>query len=116
MAITSVTPIKAKLNGFKKYTLTAASSASDGFNFQTKGLGDEIIVVVAANTHASAAKKITVKKPSKAGYASVTADDELSLAAGETAFLRIETAKVANTDGTVVLIPESTDVKIAVLA
>lgn len=115
MAVTKVAPTEGKVNELTALTFTAATAAADGFSVDTKTVGDEKLVVVVYNAD-SASKKITLKKPTNGGYAAASADKALSMGTGTYAFLRIETARFANYDGTVKLVPESTNVKIAVLA
>lgn len=115
MAVTKITPIEGKVNKLTALTFTAATAATDGFELNTKDVGDEKLVVVVYNAD-SASKKITLKKPTNGGYAAASADEALSMGTGTYAFLRIETARFANYDGTVKLVPESINVKIAVLA
>lgn len=113
MAIKTMTPVKAGYNAITKVAYEAATVANDGFEVKLKS-NDEITFILVNNAD-SATKKITVKAPTKGSYASASSDMELSLSAGETAVIRIESARYANTDGTVVLIPESTNVKAVVV-
>ena len=110
MAKKTMTPIEAKYNAITKTNFEVATSATDVFELKLKG-SDEYALVIVTNTEASTAKKITVKAPTNGSYASADTDLELSLSAGDTAVIRIESARYANTDGTVVIIPEATTVK-----
>lgn len=110
MAIKEMTLVKAEFNAITKINYEVAESATEGYQVSLKGTTDESFFVVATNS-GTGAKKITVKAPTKGSYAAASSDLELSLEAGATAVIRIESARYANNDGTVVLIPESTDVK-----
>lgn len=115
MAVKELEPIKAAVNTLTEVTLVAATSASDGFKFKMPRISDEYVVVIVRNTHATAAKNVTIKAPTKGGYAAVTSDLTESLAAGEERVFRLESARYANNDGTVVIIPASTDITAAVI-
>lgn len=110
MAKKVMTPVKAEYNAITKIAYETADDTTNGFELKLKG-NDEYSLVVVTNAESSAAKKITVKAPTKGSYCAASSDMELSLNAGETAVIRIESARYANNDGTVVLIPESTNVK-----
>ena len=98
--------------GFKALTLVAVD-ATDGIKFQIpRGAADEYIVLVAQNTHGSAAKNVVIKAPTNGGYAATDTDVTLSLAAGGIAVCRIETARFANKDGSIVVTGASADVKL----
>lgn len=98
--------------GFKKLTLVAVD-ATDGIKFTIpRGAADESIVLVAQNTHGSAAKNVVIKAPTDGGYAATDTDITLSLGAGEIAVCRIETARFANRDGSIVVTGASADVKL----
>lgn len=115
MAVKELTPIKATVNALTEVTLVAATSASDGFKFKMPRISDEYVVVIVRNTNANTAKNVTIKAPTKGGYAAVSSDLTASLAAGEERVFRLESARYANNDGTVVIIPGSTDVTAAVI-
>lgn len=114
MAIKELTPIKAELNKFTTFTPEAATSAAEGFSFKLPRASDEYVVVIASNT-SSTPYNITIKAPTSGSYAASSTDEVFQIGANETAALRFESARWANNDGTVVLIPENVAVKIAVL-
>lgn len=100
MAVKKLTPVQAGFNKITKIAGESASSTSDGFQLEIPE-ADELLFLIAENTHASTAYKVTVKAPTKQGYASTDEDLELSLSAGEKAVIRLESARFANTDGTI---------------
>jgi hypothetical protein len=111
-ATVSGTTMKVKEDeGFKTLTLLAVD-ATDGITFNTKGLNNDGIVLIAQNTNASAAKNVVIKAPKNGSYAAADADLTLSLPAGGIAVARISTAAYANNDGTVVVSGGSADVKV----
>ena len=87
-----------------------AVDATDGIKFDFKGYSNDRIAIVFQNG-GSAAKDAKVKAPTKGGYAADTADLTLSVAAGKTAVAFVETARYANTDGTIICAGGSADVK-----
>ena len=111
-ATVSGTTMKVKEDeGFKALTLLAVD-ATDGITFNTKGLNNDGIVLIAQNTNASAAKTVVIKAPTNGSYAAADADLTLSLPAGGIAVARISTAIYANNDGKVVVSGGSADVKV----
>jgi hypothetical protein len=112
MAKKTMTPVKAGYNAITKVAYETAA-ANDGFELKLKST-DELTVILVTNSD-TAAKTITVKAPTKGSYAAASSDLSLSLAAGDTAVIRLESAKYANNDGTVLLIPEATTVKAVVV-
>ena len=112
MAKKTMTPVKAGYNAITKVAYETAT-ANDGFELKLKST-DELTVILVTNSD-TAAKTITVKAPTKGSYAAASSDLSLSLAAGDTAVIRLESAKYANNDGTVLLIPEATTVKAVVV-
>ena len=113
MAAATGTWLKVKPDeGFKKLTLVAVD-ATDGIKFAIpRDAADEYIVLVAQNTHGSAAKNVVIKAPTDGGYAATDTDVTLSLTAGDIAVCRIETARFANRDGSIVVTGASADVKL----
>ncbi len=109
MAKKVMTPVKANYNAITKVDYEVATSITDGFEMKLVG-SDEYTLILVTNTDTSA-KSIAVKAPTKGSYAAATSDLEFSLDAGATAVIRVESARYANNDGTIVLIPESTTVK-----
>lgn len=115
MAVTAITPVKMASTGALSdaITLTAATSAADGFviPFADK---DWKTVLIVQNANADAAKTVTVKKGDS--YQAV-ADNTLSVAKNTLAVLVIESAPhkftAGDNKGKVQVIPESTDIKIA---
>ena len=71
-------------------------------------------MVLVQNTGASA-YDITVKAPVSGSYAAASGDLTHNLAAGEFAVFRFESAKWANRDGTILLVPGNAAVKAVVL-
>lgn len=114
MAVKELTGVKAPFNAITKYAVETATAAADGFKYTLQG-SDEYTLFVVINTHGSAAKTITVKAPTTGGYAATDTDEVLSLDAGETAIIRVESARFANNDGSIILLPQSTDVKVAAI-
>ncbi len=114
MAEKEMTPIKGELNKFTEFAFEAATAAADGFKFKLPRKSDEYVIVLVQNSGASA-YGITVKAPTKGSYAASSSDETHSLAAGKFAILRFESARWANNDGTLDLVPENTAVKAAVL-
>ena len=114
MAVKEMTPVKGELNKITPVVFDAATTASDGMQFKLPRVSDEYVIVLVHNT-GTGAGKFTVKKPTKGSYFASASDCEHSLAAGEIAFFRLESAKWANNDGTILCVPESTAVKAAVL-
>lgn len=100
MAVKDLTPVQAGFNKITKVAGESASSASDGFKLVIPET-DEYLFLLVENTHGSTAYKVTVKAPTKPGYASTDADLEETLDAGEKAIIRVESARFANTDGTI---------------
>lgn len=115
MAEKEITPVKAAVNALTKIVLETATSASAGFSFKMPRVSDEYVVVIVENTETSAAKKVTVKAPTNGGYAAVSSDLVESLAAGEKRVFRLESARYANKDGSVKIVPEATTVKVGVI-
>lgn len=109
MAKKVMSPIEAKYNTITKVAFESATAVADGFELKLKG-SDEYALVIVTNGDTTA-KKITVKAPTNGSYAAADSDLELSLSAGENAVIRLESARYANNDGTIILIPESTNVK-----
>lgn len=112
MAVKDLTPIKADFNAITKVAGESATSASDGFKFVIPD-ADETVFLIAENTHGSTSYKVTVKAPTKQGYASTDEDLEETLEAGEKAVIRVESARFANTDGTINVTVGNTAVKVA---
>lgn len=91
--------------------LTAVTT--DGIVFDVKNYSNDRLLLVFKNTNASTAKDVTIKAPTKPGYAAAGADLELAdVAAGGVAAAWVETAAYANTDGTILCKGESTDIKV----
>ena len=115
MAVTNLTAKKGNVNKFEVFELTAASVATDGFKFTLPKTTDEYVVVIVENTHASSSYDVTIKAPTSGGYAAASADVKAKIAAGKFAQLRIESARYANNDGTVHIVPENVAIKAALL-
>jgi|GEM_PF-2473652 len=115
MAVTSLTPTKGAFNTITEFAFTAATTAADGIEFTLPKASDEYVTIIATNTSADTAYDITLKKPTAGSYAAAGADLVHELAAGEFAVIRIESARFANTNGKVKLVPENAAVTVAVL-
>lgn len=114
MAIKELTPVKTEVNKFTTFTIDAAETADEGFKFKLPRASDEYIIVVAMNS-GTTSYNITLKAPTAGSYAASLSDETFQLNAGQVAVLRFESARWANNDGTVVLIPENVAVKANVL-
>jgi hypothetical protein len=114
MAVTNMNPVKGNLNKITPFAFEAASSAADGFAFKLPRATDEYVIVLVQNT-GSGAGTFTVKKPTRGSYFASASDETHSLAAGEFAIFRFESAKWANNDGTILCVPGATTVKAVVL-
>lgn len=117
MAVQDITPQKVEFNSIKNIAFEAATAAEDGCKFKIprEFAGAEYLTILAQNTGA-AAYDVSVKAPTNGSYAA--ADENLILAdvpADGIVAIRIETAKYANNDGSIVLIPENVAVKFAVI-
>lgn len=88
-----------------------AVDATEGLKFDCKEYSNDRLMFIIENTHASAAKKASIKAPTKGGYAAEDVDLELNIEAGKKAVAFVETARYANTDGSIVIIGASTDIK-----
>ena len=116
MAVTALTTVKLALNDWSDaITETAASAAADGVTIANGA--DFKTVILAHNTHGSAAKTVTVKKGNGLGGVEDIAAE--SIAAGATKAIAIDSSRFVNTSGTnkdkMLVIPESTDVKFVVI-
>lgn len=111
MAQKELTPVKAEFNKITKVAPETATSANDGFKLNFID-ADEYLFLLAENTHASTSYKVTVKAPTKQGYASTDEDLEETLEAGEKAIIRVESARYANTDGSIDVVVGNTAVKV----
>lgn len=114
MAAKEMTPVKGVLNKVTTFAFEAATNAADGLQFKLPKMSDEYVVVLVQNTGTSA-YDITVKAPTKGSYAAASGDETHNLAAGEFAIFRFESARWANNDGTLLLVPGNAAVKAAVL-
>ena len=114
MAVKEMTPVKGNVNEITKFTFQAATTAKDGMVFTKPRVTEEYLVIIVTNT-GDAEQTIALKAPTNGGYAAASDDVTLSLAAGEHAVIRIESARYANNDGTVTLVPSNVAVKAAVL-
>ncbi len=114
MAVHVATPVKCEVNTIQKIIFEAATTAKDGIKYKMPA-ADESVVVVVQNTSNDSKSSITLKAPTNGSYAATTEDTTVELEAGESALIRIESAKYANNDGTVLLVPSALTVKAAVL-
>jgi hypothetical protein len=116
MAVTALSTVKLALNDWSDaITETAASTAADGVTV-TMG-ADYKTVILAHNTHGSAAKTVTVKAGNGLGGVSDLAAE--SIASGATKAIVVDSSRFVNISGTnkgkLLIIPESTDVKFTVI-
>lgn len=114
MAVKVMTPKKGELNKITAFAFEAATAAADGLQFTLPKASDEYVVAVVHNS-GTAAASITVKKPTDGSYYAAGGDETHQLAAGAYGIFRFESAKWANRDGTVLLVPSATTVVAAVL-
>ena len=114
MAVAEITPVKGNVNEITKFAFVAATKAADGLTFKLPRCTDEYVIIVVTNTD-SAEQTLALKAPTNGSYAAASSDEVVALAAGEYASIRIESARYANTDGTVKLVPSNVAVKAAVL-
>ncbi len=114
MAVKELTPVKGVLNKITEFEFEAATAAGDGCVFTLPKTTDEYVVVLLYNSGGSN-YNVTVKKPVKGSYAAAGGDEVHELAAGEFAVLRFESAKWAENDGSIKIVPANVAVKMAVL-
>ena len=114
MATVEITPVKGNVNEITKFAFQAATTAKDGLVFKRPRVTEEYLVIIVTNT-SDAEQSISLKAPTNGGYAAASDDVTLSLAAGEYAVIRLESARYSNNDGTVKLVPSNAAVKAAVL-
>lgn len=91
---TSLTPVKGDFNKITKVTMTAGTQ----FEFTLPKSTDEYVVVIVEATGSGTVK---VKAPVNGSYAAAASDLTLSVASGDVAAIRIESAKYANNKGLV---------------
>ena len=113
MAAKAITPIECKVNKITKTELTAPADGSNGLVFTMPRKTEEYVNIIVDG--GASGGTVTLKKPTKGYYAAAASDLTLSLSANEIAVIRFESAKYANTDGTVVFVPSATTVKAAVI-
>lgn len=117
MAVKDITPQKVDFNSIKNITLEVATAVEDGCKFIVPRdiAGSEYLTIIAQNT-GEAAYDVSVKAPTNGGYAA--ADSDLTLAdvpADGIVAIRVETAKYANNDGSIIVASENVAVKFAVI-
>lgn len=113
MANLQITPVKGEINTLTKIVTVAAST--EGMEFKLPRTSDEYVVVLAQNTDTDNAHTFTVKAPAKGSYCAAGSDETISLASGETAIFRFESARFANNDGTVVCLADNAKIAVAVV-
>lgn len=93
--------------------LVAVANTTAGIKFDCKNYPNDRLMFIFVNSHATVAKDAKIYKPSNGGYAASDTDLVLEdvTAAGGVAVAYVETAKYANTDGSIVVTGESTDIK-----
>lgn len=118
MASTKITEVKMKWNEMSEQLIfTAASEAADGFMLSYKEQDAKLAVLV-KNEHASEVKTITIKKGN--GIQGVADSEAFSIPSGGVCCIRLESGRFKHVSGehkgNVVMIPESTDIQVAVIA
>lgn len=120
MAIVKITPVELdEVNipseEVASSALTTAVDATDGAYYEHRERDDKYLII-AQNANTSAAKKLTIKKGN--GIQGVV-DKEVSIGAGKTVFINIESGRFKNVSGDnkgrVILAGESADIKVAVV-
>lgn len=112
MANSKITPVKCEVNTLTKIEPIAAST--EGMEFKLPRTSDEYVVALVQNTD-TAAHTFTVKAPANGSYCASDSDETISLASGETAIFRFESARFANNDGTVVCLADNAKIVVAVI-
>lgn len=112
MANVKITPVKGEVNTLTKIELVDAST--EGMEFKMPRVSDEYVVVLVVNTDNSE-HTFTMKAPTNGSYCAADSDETISLASGEAAIFRFESARFANNDGTVVCVADNTMVKVTVI-
>lgn len=107
------TPVKGADNKITGFSFQAATVAEEGVQVTLKKITDEKLVIVVQNT--GEAGTIALKAPTNGSYAAADADEVYNIEAGAFAFIRLESARYANNDGTVLLVPSNVAIKVAVL-
>lgn len=120
MAIVKITPVEldeVNVQSAEVATsaLTTAVDATAGAYYEHKERDDKYLII-ASNANTSAAKTLTIKKGN--GIQGV-ADKVISIGAGKTVFINIESGRFKNVSGDnkgmVILMGESADIKVAVV-
>lgn len=120
MAIVKITPVEldeVNVPSAEVATdaLTTAVDATAGAYYEHRERDDKYLII-AQNANSSAAKKLTIKKGN--GIQGVV-DKVVSIAAGKTIFINIESGRFKNVSGDnkgkVILTGESADIKVAVV-
>lgn len=113
MAVKEGTFLKCNYNELKAVVLDAVD-ATDGIKFSKPvgGYSDEDLILVIKNDNTSEAKNVKVIAPTDGSYAAADTDLVLSVPAEGIAVARIESAKYANNDGSILVKGDSADIKI----
>lgn len=114
MAVKNMTPVKGNLNKITEFSFEAATVASDGLSFVLPKMSDEYVIVLLQNTDA-APHNVSIKAPVNGSYFAADADETHQLPAGGYAIFRFESARWANRDGSITIVPENAAVKATVL-
>lgn len=114
MAEKEATPIKGEFNKITKLNFEAATTASDGIRVKLPSRDGEMCIVV-FNSNTTNDYKITVKAPENGGYAAAMTDLSATVTKNGYSVIKIESARYANNNGTILLIPENVAVKVAVI-
>ena len=115
MAVKNMTPVKGNLNKITEFSFEAAAVASDGLSFVLPKMSDEYVIVLLQNTDAAAAHNVSIKAPVNGSYFAADTDETHQLSAGGNAIFRFESARWANRDGSITIVPENAAVKATVL-
>lgn len=113
MAVAEGKVVKCGYNEIKELTMVAPSAVADGVKFAVPMNARLEDIVIIANNTGSAAQTVVVKAPTNGGYAATDEDLSVSVAAGATAIVRVESARFFNKDNTVVVTSNATSTKIA---
>lgn len=110
MAVTKITPLSAGFNAASTaIAFTAATVAADGVEIPFTGKDHKILLLI-QNTDDTNAEAVTIKKGDGIG---AVADLALSVAKSEIVSLVVDSSAYKQSDGTLFLVPASTDTKFA---
>ena len=115
MSVKAMTPVKGNLNKITPFAYEAATVASDGLSFVLPRMSDEYVIVLLQNTDAAAPHNVSIKAPVTGSYCASDGDEMYNLPAGANAIFRFESAKWANRDSSIQIVPDNAAVKAVVL-